>query len=106
MTSISWNKQVQHILAQYESICNVLGEVCKDRTLFHELIRDSRRVEGVIIACLLQCTIKTHKPAGDVVPRVIHASRKTLFKPFLRFVAFQLRKLSTGTLIFYEIQRI
>ena len=37
-------------------------------------------------------TIKAHKPAGESAPRIIHVSHLTVFKPVLRFIAWQFRQ--------------
>lgn len=43
------------------------------------------------LTSVVGCTIKTHKPPGDVSLRIIHRSSSHPFKPGMRFVAHKIR---------------
>ena len=59
--------------------------------LFGVLTRDAASVGKSGIIATLGMTCKTHKEAGEVVPRLIHACRRSPFKPACRYVASLLR---------------
>lgn len=61
-----------------------------DPTLLHELLRDFR--PGFSVIGRIVMNIKTHKPASEQVPRIIHANHLSPFKPFLRHISVQCRK--------------
>ena len=84
-------EQVDSLLGQHMSISQHISEIVGGPSLFNELMRDVRRVSGGVVGSFLQMTIKTHKAHGLVVPRIIHASHKTMFKPVLRFIASRIR---------------
>ena len=59
------------------------------------LIHDIKNIKGSF-ASKFSCTIKTHKGAGDVKLRALHASPDNMMKPGMRYVAHVLKPILKG----------
>ena len=83
------------LIYEFKILCRKYCDTFKKKKhgnrLLEVLIRDCRhRNDNDIIAKLL-FTCKTHKPAGEVEPRAIHANSKSPFKPAMRLIARTIR---------------
>ena len=68
------------------------GEARTPSVLFKELLRDVRFAKPHHFLSKLECTVKTHKGAGAVVLRPIHACPAHPFRPVMRLVASMLQE--------------
>lgn len=71
------------LLEEYTSHCKCIGSKLEDFQLTRALLPTS----GHKPIAFLDCTIKTHKPAGLVVPRAIHTSVMHSFTAGMRWIA-------------------
>lgn len=76
---------------QYLQAVRLVADAVGDKNLEGVLLSDYRRGRGRAKS-FLDITIKTHKDAGEVVPRPIHTSAQHPFAPGMRWLSQELRK--------------
>ena len=77
--------EVNNIMRKYFKLCRAIEDTTDIPGLKSALTSDARKFGARGLTSMLNVTIKTHKPAGAVVPRAIHSSVKHTFAPAMRW---------------------
>lgn len=89
---VSFVHVTTNLFGKYPVVCRntakaqAAGDKSSERALFGALVSDLKYSSEEQIASSVQITVKTHKDAGKVKARNIHASRASLFRPIRRFI--------------------
>jgi len=89
-TCIHYEIDLAQPMHEFREASKIVGSLSEDRSLTRVLCSDL--LPGNSVFCSLDCTIKTHKSAGEVVPRLLHKAPSHSWAPAMRWVAQSLRK--------------
>lgn len=80
----------QDTMIEYAEASRNIAAAFNDSDLFKVLLSDCGNASGLIAR--LERTVKSHKPAGSVSMRALHACPRSPFRPGMRFISKILQK--------------
>ena len=88
---LPWTEhKLYSIVDDFAGIVRWLEEHTNDSKLSSAILSSVRTGSSRLHSRVL-CTVKTHKPPGDVGLRIIHSSVRNMFIPAMRYISSLLR---------------
>ena len=89
-SAIIYDGGIEAIVEDYRHLVDWVVDVTRDAELARALLSSIRRGNRRLV-CSILCTVKTHKPDGEVGLRILHSSVKHMFVPAMKYISHLLR---------------